>query len=135
MNFSCYATPAEGLAGKFTRLDKKLYGDIPWVISKGFYTNSFHVPVDYPISYADKIKIEAPYHALCNAGHISYIEFDDYPSGEQIEKIIRWAYTNTNINYLGINFHIRYCRDCAARANKNKADQIALASTPKKVSR
>jgi ribonucleoside-triphosphate reductase len=89
MNFSCYATPAEGLSGKFTRLDKIQFGDVLWIISKGFYTNSFHVPVDYPISYADKIKIEAPYHKLCNGGHISYIEFDTYPTGAQIEKIIR----------------------------------------------
>jgi ribonucleoside-triphosphate reductase len=80
--------------------------------------------VDYPISYADKIKIEAPYHKLCNAGHISYVEFDDYPSSEQIENILRWAYTNTNINYMGFNFHIRYCLDCAARANQLKASEI-----------
>jgi ribonucleoside-triphosphate reductase len=59
---------------------------------------------------------------LCNGGHISYVEFDDYPSGEQIEKIIRWAYTKTNINYMGINFHIRYCRDCAAKANRERAN-------------
>lgn len=125
MNFSCYATPAEGLSGKFTKLDKKFFGDIPWVISKGFYTNSFHVPVDYPISFAEKIKIEAPYHKLCNAGHISYVEFDDYPTHEQIENILRWAYTNTNINYMGFNFHIRYCLDCAARANQLKASEIS----------
>jgi ribonucleoside-triphosphate reductase len=89
MNFSCYATPAEGLSGKFTKMDVKQFGPIEWVNTKGFYTNSFHVPVDHPISYADKIALEAPYHKLCNGGHISYVEFDDYPSGEQIEKIIR----------------------------------------------
>jgi ribonucleoside-triphosphate reductase len=89
MNFSCYATPAEGLSGKFTKLDKNVFGNVKWIIDKGFYTNSFHVPVDYPISYAEKIKIEAPYHKLCNGGHISYVEFDDYPSAEQIEKLIR----------------------------------------------
>ena len=125
MNFSCYATPAEGLSGKFTKLDKKFFGDIPWVISKGYYTNSFHVPVDYPISFAEKIRIEAPYHKMCNAGHISYIEFDDYPSHEQIENILRWAYSNTNINYMGFNFHIRYCLDCAGRANKLKASEVS----------
>lgn len=122
MNFSCYATPAEGLSGKFTVLDQKFYGDIPWITDKNFYTNSFHVPVDYPISIAEKLAIEAPYHALCNGGHISYVEFDNYPTGEQIEKVIRWAYSNTNINYVGINFHIRYCRECARRRN---AEQIA----------
>jgi ribonucleoside-triphosphate reductase len=123
MNFSCYATPAEGLSGKFTKLDKIIFGNEPWIISKGFYTNSFHIPVDYSISYADKIKFEAPYHKLCNAGHISYIEFDSYPTAEQIEKILRWAYANTNISYMGINFHIRYCKDCAAKANKAKAKE------------
>ena len=115
LNFSCYATPAEGLSGKFIKQDLEMFGPIPWVNDKAFYTNSFHVPVDYPISYAEKIKIEAPYHKLCNGGHISYIEFDDYPSGEQVEKIIRWAYENTNINYVATNFHIRYCCDCAQR--------------------
>lgn len=120
LNFSCYATPAEGLSGKFTKLDLKFLGNIPWITDKGFYTNSYHVPVDFPISIADKIAIEAPYHKLCNGGHISYVEFDDYPSGEQIEKVLRWAYTNTNINYMGINFHIRYCRECARRMNKER---------------
>ncbi len=121
MNFSCYATPAEGLSGKFVIIDKKKFGIIPGVTDKDYYTNSFHVPVYYPISIADKINIEAPYHKLSNGGHISYIEFDSYPTGETIEKIINWAYTNTNINYMGINFHIRYCLDCADRARKEIA--------------
>ena len=60
----------------------------------------------------DKIDIEAPYHKLCNGGHISYIEVDDNPTGESIMKILNYAYKNTNISYMGINFHIRYCRDC-----------------------
>jgi ribonucleoside-triphosphate reductase len=89
MNFSCYATPAEGLSGKFTRQDKIRFGNVPWVISKGFYTNSFHVPVDYPIAFAEKLEIEAPYHKLCNGGHISYVEFDSYPTGEMIENVVR----------------------------------------------
>jgi ribonucleoside-triphosphate reductase len=78
------------------------------------------VPVDYPIAYVDKIRIEAPYHKLCNAGHISYVEFDSTPTGAQIERILRHAYSTTNINYMGINFHIRYCLDCASRAKKDK---------------
>jgi ribonucleoside-triphosphate reductase len=78
------------------------------------------VPVDFAIPYAKKLAIEAPFHKLCNAGHISYVEFDDYPTGEQIEKIIRQAYDTTNINYLGMNFHIRYCLDCAARMREEK---------------
>ncbi len=119
MNFSCYATPAEGLSGKFVKMDQKLFGSIPGVTDKDYYTNSYHIPVSFPISIAEKIKIEAPYHKLSNGGHISYIEFDSYPSAENIEKIITWAYTETNINYMGINFHIRYCLDCCSQQNKD----------------
>ena len=79
LNWSCYATPAEGLSGKFIKKDKKIYGIIKGVTDKEYYTNSFHIPVNYNISIKDKIDIEAPYHKLCNAGHISYIELDDSP--------------------------------------------------------
>lgn len=80
LNFSLLATPAEGIAGRFTKIDKKEYGVIPGVTDREFYTNSFHVPVYYPISAFDKVEIEAPYHALCNAGHITYIELDGDPT-------------------------------------------------------
>jgi ribonucleoside-triphosphate reductase len=112
LNWSAYATPAEGLSGKFVPTDRKLYGIIPRVTDKDYYTNSYHVPVGYSISIKDKISIEAPYHKLCNGGHISYIEMDDYPDAETIENVIRYAYENTNISYMGINFHIRYCKEC-----------------------
>lgn len=121
MNFSCYATPAEGLSGKFIKIDRRLFGNIPGVTDKKYYTNSYHIPVSFPISIADKIRIEAPYHKLSNGGHISYIEFDSYPSAETIEKVITWAYKETNINYMGINFHIRYCLDCANKVKNNIA--------------
>ena len=112
LNWSCYATPAEGLSGKFVPVDRKIYGVIPGVTDKDYYTNSYHIPVNYPISIKEKLEIEAPYHKLCNGGHISYIEVDDYPDAETIMNIITYAYTNTNISYLGINFHIRYCKEC-----------------------
>jgi ribonucleoside-triphosphate reductase len=112
LNFSCYATPAEGLSGKFVPVDKEIYGIIPGVTDKEYYTNSFHVPVGYRISIKDKIEIEAPYHKMCNGGHISYVELDDYPDGKTIEKIVSYAYENTNISYIGANFHIRYCKNC-----------------------
>ncbi len=112
MNWSCYATPAEGLSGKFIVQDRSLFGQIPGVTDKDYYTNSYHVPVSFPISIPDKIQIEAPFHKMCNAGHISYIEVDGYPTGETIEKIIRYAYENSNISYIGINFHLRYCKEC-----------------------
>lgn len=112
LNFSTYATPAEGLSGKFIENDKKAFGVIEGVTDKDYYTNSFHVPVSYPISIKDKIDIEAPYHKICNAGHISYIEVDDYPNEDIIMDILDYAYTYTNISYIGINFHIRYCKEC-----------------------
>lgn len=76
LNFTLLATPAEGLSGRFVRIDKVKYGVIPGVTDREYYTNSFHVPVYYPISAFKKIQTEAPYHALTNAGHISYVELD-----------------------------------------------------------
>ena len=119
LNWSCYATPAEGLSGKFIKKDKKIYGIIKGVTDKEYYTNSFHIPVNYNISIKDKIDIEAPYHKLCNAGHISYIELDDSPSPEVIMEIINYAYKRTNISYIGINFHIRYCKECGISIENN----------------
>lgn len=112
LNWSCYATPAEGLSGKFILKDQQVFGKIKGVTDKDYYTNSYHVPVGYKISMVDKINIEAPYHKLCNGGHISYLELDGYPDEETIENIVTYAYGNTNISYLGINFHIKYCKSC-----------------------
>jgi len=92
--------------------DKKLFGEIKGVTDKEYYTNSYHVPVGFAVSIIDKIQIEALYHKLCNGGHISYIELDDYPTGKIIMDILNYAYKNSNISYLGVNFHIRYCKDC-----------------------
>ncbi|MGL4797870.1 MAG: anaerobic ribonucleoside-triphosphate reductase [Cellulosilyticaceae bacterium] len=117
LNWSCYATPAEGLSGKFIAQDRARFGSIPGVTDKDYYTNSFHLPVSFPISIIDKIQIEADFHKLCNAGHISYIEVDGYPTPETIEKIITYAYTQSNISYMGINFHLRYCKDCGETIN------------------
>lgn len=79
LNFSLIATPAEGLSGRFVRMDKKLFGVIEGVTDREYYTNSFHVPVYYPINAFDKIRLEAPYHALTNGGHITYVELDGDP--------------------------------------------------------
>lgn len=111
LNWSTYATPAEGLSGKFIAQDKKVFGIIPGVTDKEYYTNSYHVPVSFPVSIVDKIQIEAPYHKLCNAGHITYIELDTRPDGDEIKDILQYAYKNSNISYIGINFHMRYCKD------------------------
>ena len=104
LNFSLLATPAEGLAGRFTRIDRKEFGTIPGVTDRDFYTNSFHVPVYYNISAFDKIDKEAPYHALCNAGHISYIELDGDPSQNiaAFEAVIRHMH-DKGIGYGSVN--------------------------------
>ena len=75
-NYACLATPAEGLSGKFTKIDKKEFGIIPGVTDKEYYTNSNHVPVEYKCSIEHKFKIEGPYHELTTAGHIGYCEID-----------------------------------------------------------
>ncbi|MBR6385305.1 MAG: anaerobic ribonucleoside triphosphate reductase [Ruminococcus sp.] len=104
LNFSLLATPAEGLSGRFVRMDAKKYGIIEGVTDRDYYTNSFHVPVYYPISAFEKIKIEAPYHELTNAGHISYIELDGDPleNLNAFEKIVR-CMKESGIGYGAIN--------------------------------
>lgn len=104
LNFSLIATPAEGLSGRFVKLDRKIFGVIPGVTEFDFYTNSFHVPVYYPISAFKKIALEAPYHNLTNGGHITYVELDGDISKnlEAFEKIIRFMHQN-NIGYGSIN--------------------------------
>jgi ribonucleoside-triphosphate reductase len=104
LNFSLLATPAEGLSGRFVRMDAEKYGIIEGVTDRDYYTNSFHVPVYYPISAFEKIKIEAPYHALTNAGHISYIELDGDPleNLSAFEKIVR-CMKESGIGYGAIN--------------------------------
>lgn len=119
LNWSTYATPAEGLSGRFIIQDKAVFGEIEGVTDKDYYTNSYHIPVSYPMSIKDKIDIEAPYHKLCNGGHISYIEIDDYPTPEVIQSIVDYAYKETNISYIGINFHMRYCKDCGERVESS----------------
>lgn len=91
LNFSLIATPAEGLSGRFTKIDRAIYGSIKGITDRDYYTNSFHIPVYYNISIDHKIKLEAPYHAFTNAGHISYIELDGDTSDnlEAFEKVIR----------------------------------------------
>ena len=104
MNFTLLATPAEGLSGRFTRMDQKRFGIIPGVTDREYYTNSFHVPVWYPISAYDKIQKEGPYHALTNAGHISYVELDGDTANnlEAFESIVRCMH-DCGIGYGSIN--------------------------------
>ena len=104
LNFSLIATPAEGLSGRFTRIDKKIYGIIPGVTDRDYYTNSFHVPVYYHITAFKKIQKEAPYHEFTNGGHISYVEVDGDPTNnlEAFESIVR-CMKDAGIGYGSIN--------------------------------
>lgn len=104
LNFTLLATPAEGLSGVFVALDKSIYGIIPGVTDKEYYTNSFHIPVRCNISIVDKIKIEGPYHALTNGGHITYVELDGDTVNniEAFESIVRCMHDN-NVGYGAIN--------------------------------
>jgi ribonucleoside-triphosphate reductase len=104
LNFSLLATPAEGLSGRFVKMDAEKYGIIEGVTDRDYYTNSFHVPVYYKLNAFKKIKLEAPYHALTNGGHISYVELDGDPTQnvDAFEKVIR-CMKESGIGYGSIN--------------------------------
>ena len=104
LNYTLIATPAEGLSGRFVRIDREKFGEIEGVTDKTYYTNSFHIPVYYPINAYDKIRLEAPYHGLTNAGHITYVELDGDPSKnlDAFEKIIR-CMKEAGVGYGSIN--------------------------------
>lgn len=113
LNFTLLATPAEGLAGRFVKMDCHEYGVIPGVTDKDYYTNSFHLPVNYSVSVYDKIKAEAIYHKYTNGGHISYVEFTAPPVNNlgAVEDIIRYM-QQSDMGYAGINFPIDFCEAC-----------------------
>ena len=113
LNFSLFATPAEGIAGRFTMIDRKKYGIIPGVTDRDFYTNSCHLPVYYHIKMFDKIRLEAPYHALTNAGHIFYGELDGEAKKNvpAFVSIVHEMYKN-NIGYGAINHPVDRCCRC-----------------------
>lgn len=104
LNFSVIATPAEGLSGRFVRMDKERFGVIKGVTDRDYYTNSFHIPVYYPINAHEKIKLEAPYHELTNGGHISYVELDGDPTKNlsAFESVIR-CMKESGIGYGSVN--------------------------------
>ena len=113
LNFSLLATPAEQLSGKFTKLDVEKYGVIKGITDKEWYTNSFHVPVEYSITALDKIKIEGAYHKYCNAGHISYVELQSAPEHnlEAFESLVR-EMAEADMGYASVNFPVDICCDC-----------------------
>lgn len=113
LNYTLLATPAEGLSGRFIRLDRKEFGIIPGVTDKEYYTNSFHIPVGYSISSFEKIGLEGPYHKYCNAGHISYVEMASPPvhNLEAMESILRHM-AASDMGYVGINYPVDFCMGC-----------------------
>ncbi|MCL1786851.1 MAG: anaerobic ribonucleoside-triphosphate reductase [Defluviitaleaceae bacterium] len=129
LNFSLFATPAEQVSGKFTKIDVEKYGVIPGVTDKKWYTNSFHVPVECKIAALDKIAIEGPYHKYCNAGHISYVELTSAPEKniEAYEQIIR-AMAEADMGYGAINFPLDICRSCGKQGLHNQDKCTACGS-------
>ncbi len=113
LNFSLLATPAEQLSGKFTKLDVERFGVIPGVTDKEWYTNSFHIPVEFEIDALKKIALEGPYHKYCNAGHISYVELPSAPNSnlEAFETLVRAMY-DSDMGYAAVNFPVDICKDC-----------------------
>ncbi len=130
LNYTLLATPAEGLSGRFVRMDHKEFGDIPGITDREYYTNSFHVPVDHDISLFDKVSIEGPYHKYCNAGHISYVEFPSPPihNLDAIEAILRHM-KDSDIGYAGINFPVDYCMGCSYTGVINQ-DECPMCGSP-----
>ena len=113
LNYSVLATPAEGLSGRFTKIDKKDYGIIPGITDKEYYTNSNHVPVWYKCTAEHKAKIEAPYHNLCRAGHIFYIELDgDATHNPQTVQAVVDLMDKYNMGYGSINHTRSRCLEC-----------------------
>ncbi len=113
LNFSVLATPAEGLSGRFTRMDRRKYGNIAGVTDRDYYVNSFHVDVKEPISIAEKIKREAPFHAITRGGHITYVELDGEAQKNirAIAKIVKVMH-DENIGYGSINHPVDTCHEC-----------------------
>ncbi len=135
MNFTLLATPAEGLSGRFIRMDKRRYGEIPGVTDRDYYTNSFHIPVWYPIPAYKKIQLEAPYHALCNAGHISYVELDGDTAQnvEAFEQVVKWMH-DCGIGYGSINHpvdrdpvcgYVGVIRDVCPRCGRREGEAVS----------
>ena len=133
LNFSILATPAEGLSGRFTKIDKKEFGIIHGVTDREYYTNSNHVPVWYKCTAEHKAKVEAPYHELTLGGHIFYIELDGDATHnpETVEAVVDLM-DKYNMGYGSVNHTRSRCLDCGfenADANLKKcpkcgSDQI-----------
>lgn len=116
LNFSLLASSAEGVTGRFAAYDREHLGRDSFLCTQGYYTNSFHVPVTVPVSYLDKIALEGPFHALCNGGCITYVEFAEMPfsNTEAVQDAVDAA-AEGGCSYFGVNFPLDFCRDCGTR--------------------
>jgi len=116
LNYSVLATPAEGLSGRFTRMDRKRYGAIEGVTDREYYVNSFHIDVKEPVSIVDKIRLEAPFHAITRGGHITYVELDGEAKKNPVAilKIVK-IMNDEGIGYGSINHPVDTCRKCGFR--------------------
>jgi ribonucleoside-triphosphate reductase (formate) len=136
LNYTLLATPAEGLSGRFVAKDRRAFGVIAGVTDKDYYTNSFHIPVGFPISSFEKCQIEGPYHAQTNAGHISYVEMDAPPvhNLEAYERLLRHT-AACNMGYVGINFPIDECLGCAHRGVIDNACPVCGSTSIRRIRR
>lgn len=116
LNYAVLATPAEGLSGRFTKMDRKRYGVIPGVTDREYYVNSFHIDVKEPVSIVDKIRLEAPFHAITKGGHITYVELDGEAKKNPVAilKIVK-VMEDEGIGYGSINHPVDTCRSCGYR--------------------
>lgn len=119
LNFSVIATPAEGLSGRFTKLDKAHFGHVVGVTDKDYYTNSYHLPVSYNTSFQHKIATEGPFHKYCNGGHISYVELQSMPPEYNLEVVeqIVMSMAASDMGYAAINYPVDYCNSCGTSNN------------------
>jgi ribonucleoside-triphosphate reductase len=122
-NYTAFATPAEGLSGKFTAVDRKEFGYIKGVLDKDYYTNSNHVPTEYPCTPKEKMEIEAAYHPYTPAGHIGYLEidYDTVKNPEAIEDLVRIMH-DAGIGYGSINHVVTRCIDCGYEGHEESFD-------------
>ncbi|ASA26381.1 anaerobic ribonucleoside-triphosphate reductase [Paenibacillus donghaensis] len=136
MNVTCFASPAESLAGKFVRMLQKQYGKIEGVTDREYLTNSFHIPVYYEIAAHKKIDLEAPFHKLTNAGHISYVELDGNARNnlEAFKNIVQYALSK-NIGYFSINHPVDKCMSCYYDGVINKECPACGENSEEKISK
>lgn len=116
LNFSLLASSAEGVSGNLIKYDSQHYSRIYKIFDRNFYGNSFHIPVDCKVDCFEKIDFEAPFHKLCNGGHITYVELEEIPFGnsEAVRELVNYA-SDHDIGYFGINFPLDICRSCGER--------------------